>query len=611
MDWVTICWAAIGSICLTAGVLSTLVWVRNRQAWPHFWFALAAFSVTAIGVAELLLMSATSPASYALIQRWAHVPVFLYIVSLVWFTYTYLRSGALWLAWLAVAARVLVLGISFAGPGSVNFVEITALVPFELFGQVVQVPIGAQNPWSPAGSLTVLLAVLFVFHSTATAWRRDRGDRHRALIIGIGVALCMSLAVAPAALMHAGLLQIPYFISPAFLLVVMAMGYLLSSDLLQSERVARDLRDHQARLDLAAEAGRLGFWEWRAESQEFWSTGHLRRLLGFATSEPVSVESWLAKVTPDDRSVARAAFRECLERGEPFRIEFRVPAPDSRSRWITAQGEAKLDQQGKPVLMRGIAVDVTAQHEAILEREKLRWDLARAGRISMLGQLAASLAHELNQPLGAILRNAEAAAILLQGDSPDIAELREITEDIRRDDRRAGTVISRLRTLLQNHTLETNRVDFSELVEDVTALLRTEAVSRSVRLATALEHGNASVQGDSIHLQQVLLNLMMNGLDAAGNGTGDRFVLIRSRLREGRTLEVSVEDSGPGVDADHASRIFETFYTTKGNGMGLGLSICRTIVEAHGGKIWLDGEATAQGAVFRLTLPVLAESGAR
>ena len=610
MDWVTIIWAAIGSVCLTAGLLSTLVWFRDRQSWPHFWFALAAFSVTAICVAELMIMHAISPASAALVQRWAHVPVFLYILSLVWFTYTYLRSGAWWLAWFVVATRVLVLAINFAGPGSVNFSEITALAPFDLFGQVVQVPIGAQSPWSPIESLTVLLAVFFVAHGTTSAWRRDRRDRQRSLIIGIAVSLSMTVAVVLGALLHAGMLLAPYFISPAFLIVVLTMGYLLSDDLFNAERVSRDLHDHQARLDLAAEAGGLGFWEWHANARSLWLAGQLRRLLGFDASEPVSVEDWLAKVHPDDREATEAAFGECTSRGGRFGIEYRVKAPDGSPRWIAAQGQAELNQLGNPVLVRGIALDVTARNEAILERDEARRELSHSGRVSMLGQLASSLAHELNQPLGAILRNAEAAGILLQADSPDLQELREITEDIRRDDHRAGKVISRLRSLLKDHVLQAAPVDFSELVDEVLTLLRTEAVSRGVRLRTALKHGNASVWGDPIHLQQVLLNLVMNGLDAASRGTGDPFVLIRSRLREDRMLEVSVEDSGAGVPLAEASRIFEAFHTTKPGGMGLGLSICRTIVEAHGGKIWLDGEAEARGAVFRFTLATIPEKDA-
>lgn len=609
MDWVTIIWGAIGGGSLAAGLFSGLVWLRNRQSWPHFWFALAAFSVTAIGAAELMIMHASSPASAALVQRSAHVPVFLYILSLVWFAYTYLRAGTWWLAWLVVAARVLVLVINFAGTGSVNFSEITALVPFELFGQVVQVPLGEQNPWSPFESLTVLLAVFFVAHATAIAWRRDRGARQPALIIGIAVALCLTVATSLGAALHAGVLQAPYFISPAFLLVVLAMGYLLSNDLLNAERLSRELREQQARLDIAAEAGRLGFWEWHADARELWLTEQLRRLLGFDESEPGSVDNWLAKVHPDDREATEAAFLHCISRGERFRIEYRLKAPDDSPRWIAAQGQAELDPLGNPVLVRGIAMDVTAQRESALERDKLRWELAHAGRVSMLGQLASSLAHELNQPLGAILRNAEAAAILLQADAPDLQELREITEDIRRDDRRAGKVISRLRSLLKDHALQADQVDSSELVEDVLTLLRTEAISRGVRLSAVLNHGSASVRGDPIHLQQVLLNLVMNGLDAASRGAGGQFVSIRSRLREDGMLEVSVEDSGAGVPSAEADRIFEPFYTTKTTGMGLGLSICRTIVEAHGGRIWFDDETTAKGAVFRFTLPASPETG--
>lgn len=613
MDWVTIIWSAIGSVCLTAGLLSTLVWFRDRQSWPHFWFALAAFSVTAIGVAELMILHAISPASAALVQQWAHVPVFLYILSLVWFTYTYLRSGAWWLAWLVVAARVLVLVINFAGPGSVNFSEITALAPFDLFGQVVHVPIGVQSPWSPIESLTVLLAVFFVAHATTSAWRRDRRDRRdrqRSLIIGIAVSLSMTVAATLGALLHAGMLLAPYFISPAFLLVIVAMGYLLSEDLLNSEQLSRDLREHQARLDLAAGAGRLGFWEWHAGTRGLWLTEQLRRLLCFDESEPASVDNWLTKVHPEDREFTESAFLDCMTRGGRFRIEYRVKVPDGGTRWIAAHGQAELNQLGNPVLVRGIALDVTDQHESALERDKLRWDLAHAGRVSMLGQLASSLAHELNQPLGAILRNAEAAAILLQADSPDLQELREITEDIRRDDSRAGKVISRLRSLLKDRVLQADRVDFSDLVDEVLTLLRTEAISRGVQLRTVLKHGNTSVRGDPIHLQQVLMNLVMNGLDAASRGTGDRFVFIRSRLSEDGMLEVSVEDSGTGVPSAEADRIFEPFYTTKKTGMGLGLSICRTIVEAHGGKIWLDGEAELRGAVFRFTLATVPEKDA-
>ena len=605
MDWVTIVWATIAGSGLTLALLSVMVWAGRRQCWPHFWFALASLSVVAISAAEYLTMHAASPASYLSAQRWGHVPVFLYLVSLLWFTHTYLDAGVRWLAWLIVALRGLVLWINFAGAGSVNFTEITELVPYEMFGQIVQVPVGVQNPWSPFASLTAMLAALFILHAAGTAWRRNGyRDRRRAIAIGVGLPVCITMAGTLAALMHAGVLRIPYFISPAFMLVILVMAFELSRELIHSAQSSDELRHNQARLKFAADAAQVGFWEWHDKAQELWSTEYFRHLLGFAESEAVTFDNWLAKVHRDDRSAAQLAFAESMTQGVHFRIKHRLDPADCGSRWIAVEGQAEFNHGGNPTVVRGIVQDVTAQHVSDLERDLLRWELAHASRVSTMGQLASSMAHELNQPLGAILRNAEAAAVLLEAESPDLQELREITEDIRRDDLRAGAVISRLRALLERHTLETNRVEVTDLVDDVMALLRTEAIARGVRLAIELDHGDAAVRGDPVHLQQVLLNLVMNALDAASRGKGDRFVLVQCRLRKDRMLEVSVADSGPGVSTDEADRIFEPFYTTKSSGMGLGLSICRTIVEAHDGTIWLEGGAES-GAVFRFTLPAL------
>lgn len=182
--------------------------------------------------------------------------------------------------------------------------------------------------------------------------------------------------------------------------------------------------------------------------------------------------------------------------------------------------------------------------------------------------------------------------------------------DIRRDDQRAGEVIFKLRGLLRQHSLDLRILDLASLIEGVLTLVRTEAAAMGVRLQTALGPAPASVRGDSVHLQQVLLNLVINGLDAAQTDRGqEKRVCISTRLRDDRMLEVSVSDSGPGVPPDEASRIFEAFYTTKPTGMGIGLSICRTILEAHGGQIWLDADVGG-GQAFRFTLPTLPESRA-
>ena len=246
-----------------------------------------------------------------------------------------------------------------------------------------------------------------------------------------------------------------------------------------------------------------------------------------------------------------------------------------------------------------------SEAETLRQRE----ELAHLNRVSTMGELTTSLAHELNQPLGAILRNAESAEMLLQADVPDLEELRAIVADIRKDDERAGNVIDRLRTLLKRRDLELQTVDLVRMVNEVVALVRFDATARRVRLETDLPGDLPPVRGDRVHLQQVLLNLIMNGMDAMHNAQdGDRRVLIRARRAGDRLIEVAVSDSGPGIPPDAISRIFEPFFTTKASGMGMGLTISRSIIEAHAGRIWAENNAS-RGATFTFTLTVARGEG--
>ncbi len=237
------------------------------------------------------------------------------------------------------------------------------------------------------------------------------------------------------------------------------------------------------------------------------------------------------------------------------------------------------------------------------ELEELRSELARAGRVTALGQLASALAHELSQPLGAILRNAEAAEIHLNNSSPDLEELRAIVSDIRKDDRRAGDVIEQMRALIKRRTLEMNPLALSELVEDVVSLVHSDAVARHVALECVVAPGLPLVSGDRVHLSQVLLNLIMNGMDAIqASQSGNKRVVIEARPREEGKVEVAVTDSGPGVPPEVIDKVFDPFYTTKSEGLGMGLPISRTIIEAHGGRLWAERASGGRGLTFRFTL---------
>ena len=243
-----------------------------------------------------------------------------------------------------------------------------------------------------------------------------------------------------------------------------------------------------------------------------------------------------------------------------------------------------------------------AKRLAMQQTMELRDTLAHTGRVSLLGQLSSALAHELSQPLSAILRNAEAAEIILQQAAPDIEELRAIVADILRDDQRAGGVINKLRSLLGKGELKLEPLDLSEVISDVLALLRSDATVRHVRLDTDIEPGIPKILGDRIHLQQVLLNLIVNAIDAlAERDATDRSVRVLARMTDPATVEARVCDNGPGIPDDRLTRLFEPFYTTKATGMGMGLPVSKTIIEAHKGKLTAENRPNG-GACFCFTL---------
>ena len=233
-----------------------------------------------------------------------------------------------------------------------------------------------------------------------------------------------------------------------------------------------------------------------------------------------------------------------------------------------------------------------------------RTELAHLTRVSTVGHLTSALTHELNQPLGAILRNTDTAEILLQKATPDLHELRAILSDIRKDDERAGRVIDRMRSLLKRRNLELRPLVLTDVLTETLALAAPDAQRRRVVLTLKTTDELPLVRGDRVHLQQVLLNLILNGMDAmAGIAKGQRQLLIQATVAADGGAEVAVSDAGPGFPADNCDRLFEPFYTTKPDGMGMGLAISKTIMEAHGGKIWAAKNPSTSGATFTFYLP--------
>ncbi len=256
-------------------------------------------------------------------------------------------------------------------------------------------------------------------------------------------------------------------------------------------------------------------------------------------------------------------------------------------------------QAGQASLALCVVVDVTARRQA----EEARRDLAHASRLSLVGELTASIAHEINQPLGAIMSNADAAEMLLDSSSPPLDQVREILGDIRKDNLRASEVIRSLRMLLSKRETQKEAVDINEVSRYVVLLVRAESRRHGVAVESEPLPHVPRVRGDMVQLQQVLLNLVVNGMEAAADSLGEKRVVVRISLKDGGPVEIAVSDTGPGIPRDRLPRLFEQFYTTKKNGMGVGLSIVRSLVEAHGGRIWAVNNPHG-GATFRFTLPI-------
>lgn len=255
------------------------------------------------------------------------------------------------------------------------------------------------------------------------------------------------------------------------------------------------------------------------------------------------------------------------------------------------------------VTIAALLIQRRRQERAEAEILRQRAELAHVSRVSMMGQLASALTHELNQPLGAILRNAEAAEVYLQAERPNLTELRAILTDIRRDDKRAGDVIDRMRSLFKRQRLTSSAIDLRDLAEDTVAMARPDAEKRRVKLKLEIAPHLPPAQGDRVHIQQVLLNLILNGMDAMNDiPKSRRSLVVGVQKTRNDNLQVSVSDCGAGIDPDHAVHLFEPFFTTKANGMGMGLAISKTIIEAHGGDIWVASRG-AEGTTFTFLLP--------
>jgi len=377
--------------------------------------------------------------------------------------------------------------------------------------------------------------------------------------------------------------------------------YGVGHDIEDQKRAERALRRSEAYLADAQRLSQTGSFGWNIATGEIFWSKETYRIFDVDESIKPTIGLLVERVHPDDRKLVQQQLDRAVRGGQNYDYEYRLTMPSGHIKHIHVRAHRQVFETGEEELV-GALMDITATRKAQEALQMAQTALAHVTRVSMLGEMSASIAHEVNQPLGAIVTNAESSLRWLSRQPPETEEAVASLRQIVKDAHRASDVIRRIREFSKKADPEMSRLDINEVVEEVVTLLRHEALRHGVTTELELEWGPLPVRGDRIQLQQVIINLALNGMQAMATVRDrERVLIMRTQRQQSDRVLVAIEDVGVGIKPENADRLFSAFYTTKPDGLGMGLSICRSIIETHGGRVWGSPNA-GPGMTFQFTI---------
>jgi PAS domain S-box-containing protein len=382
-------------------------------------------------------------------------------------------------------------------------------------------------------------------------------------------------------------------------------GYIGSCvDVTELMKKEEALHEFEERVVLAADAAHLGVWEMDPATNELWMSDSARTLFQFDSETPLDHAAFQGRLHPEDRALRDSAVKRAIETGGGYEIEYRALLPDETLRWIGARARFVAGDNRKGARLIGVSIDITPRKLAEAEALRQRDELSHLSRVALMGEMSASIAHELNQPLAGILSNAAAGQRFIDRGNVEKGEIRELLGDIIADGRRASDIVRGIRGMVKKEQVERRSVNLNDVVVDAVRMISHDAVLRSCQVETSLDASLRALEADPVQLQQVLLNLVINAFDAMRETPVSlRKVVIATHSNGDDTVCASVRDYGVGISAEMQDSLFDPFFTTKSDGLGMGLAIARSILESHGGTI-AGKNADGGGAQFEFVLPV-------